>query len=271
MKYVKLFEHWLYEAEGGVKPFDPKNPGATLLVDITVGDMFKDDETVSATLESVLNRAIAKQDSPDAPKSVKVERFQFEFEGDVEKLKSSLKEIKNAIPVTNVETNKKYFVNLFDLDSDTRANFDKLVAQNQTLLLVSPASGEYAKESKRESLKSRPNIALTNDVFFLGCDPDAKSWNGYISALGDKTSILDVKKKTNFVLLTGDSISANTCNLIGLFQIMSDSAVKKTAISKLSFKSYPTGDFNMEQVAKTLGYKIPKDYSSKQGVEKKKA
>lgn len=272
MKYLKLFENWLNEAEGEVKPFDPKNPGASLVVDITAGDMFKDDQTAATTLESILNRAIAKQDSPEAPKAVKVERFQFEFEGDLEKMKSSMKENKYGLPITNLDTNKKYFIQLFDLDSDTRGNFEKLIAQNQTLLMVSPASGEYSSESKREALKSRPVIELSNDVFILGCDLNAKTWNGYTSSVGEGTSVLDAKKKTNFILLTGGTISANDCNLIGLFQIMSDSAVRKTAISKLSFKTYPTGDFNMEKVAKTLGYKIPKDYSSKQGgIELKKA
>lgn len=269
MKYVKLFENWLNEAE--VKPFDSKNPGETLIVDITVEDMFKDDVTAASTLESVLNRAIAKKDSADAPKAVKVERFQFEF-NDKESLQKALKENKDGLPITNVDTKTKYFIQYFDIESEAMGNFEKLIEGNQTLLLVSPEGAEYAKESKRKALASRPVIELTNDVFLLGCDPNAKTWDGYVSTLGGGTSIMDTKKLVVFSLLTGTTITVNNCNLIGLFQIMSDSAVRKTAIAKLSFRSYPTGDFNMAQAAKTLGYKIPKDYSSKQGgIEVKKA
>lgn len=267
MKYVKLFEAWLNEDESKseVKPFDPSNPSESLIVDITVEDMFKDEATVAPTLASILNKAIAKKDSPDAAKSVKVERFQFEAKGDKEVFQKSIKEYKNGIPMTNVDTKTKYFINFFDIDPDVMKKIESMVEANQTLLLVSPESGEYSKVIQRESIKSRPSIELTNDVFLLACDSNVKNWNEYVSSLGGNTSLMDEKNKVNFQLLTGATITSETCNLLGLFQIMSDPNLKKTAIKSFAFKSFPKSDFNLSQVAKTLGYKIPKGYTAKQG------
>jgi hypothetical protein len=264
-KYVKLFENWLVEADEAVKPFDASNPGGTLVVDITVGDMFKDESVVATTLASVLNKAIAKKDSPDVEQTIKVEKFQFETKGDKEAFQKSIKESKYAFPMTNIDTNKKYFINFFDIDEETMKKLEAMAESDQTLLLVSPASGEYSKESKRESLKSRPIIELTNDVFLLGCDSNFKKWSDYPGGVGADTSILDLKKKTNFQLLTGSTITSESCNMLGLFQIMSDPNLKKTAIKSMAFKSFPKSDFNLVQVASTMGYKIPKDYSVKQG------
>jgi hypothetical protein len=262
MKYIKLFENWLNEAE--VKPFDASNPGETLVVDITVGDMFKDDKTIASTMESVLNKAFAKKDSADVSKSLRVERFQFEFK-DKGAFQTYLKEHPSALPLTNIDTKEKYFIQYFDLDSNDISSIEKLIENNQTLLLVSPEGSQYSKEMKRKNLDTRPVIGLTNDVFLLACDTDAKTWDGYPSTFGAETSIMDTKNLVKFNLLSGGSVNVNTCNFIGLFQIMSNPNVRKTAIEKLSFKTYPIADFDISQVAKTLGYKVPDNYTSKQG------
>ena len=73
MKYVKLFENWLNEAEGGaVKPFDAKDPGETLVVDITEEDLYKDPKVMHIILQSMFNRGAAKKDSPDVPEAIEV-------------------------------------------------------------------------------------------------------------------------------------------------------------------------------------------------------
>ena len=72
MKYVKLFENWLNEAEGEVKPFDAKVPGTTLVVDITQEDLLKDSKETHKILQSMFNRGMAKKDAPDVEESIKV-------------------------------------------------------------------------------------------------------------------------------------------------------------------------------------------------------
>ena len=61
MKYVKLFENWLNEAENKVKPFDPKNPWSTSLLDISAKDVYNLFYTKGADLklaEDVMNRIL---------------------------------------------------------------------------------------------------------------------------------------------------------------------------------------------------------------------
>ena len=64
MKYVKLFENWLNEAEGEVKPFDAKVPGTTLVVDITQEDLLKDSKETHKILQSMFNRGMANISAP---------------------------------------------------------------------------------------------------------------------------------------------------------------------------------------------------------------
>lgn len=59
MKYLKLFESWINEADGeSSKPFNPDKPDETLIVDISAQDLASlDDKKLAAALSSILNRA----------------------------------------------------------------------------------------------------------------------------------------------------------------------------------------------------------------------
>ncbi len=73
MKYIKLFENWLNEADNtGVKPFDPKKPEETLVVDISQEDLLKDPNRTNRILQSIFSRAMAKKDAPDVEESISV-------------------------------------------------------------------------------------------------------------------------------------------------------------------------------------------------------
>jgi hypothetical protein len=76
MKYVKLFENWLLEAEGEVaKPatFDPKKPSKTLIVDISQENMAKlVPDWQASWLRKILNKAYYKKDTIDFDEELKV-------------------------------------------------------------------------------------------------------------------------------------------------------------------------------------------------------
>ena len=65
MKYVKLFENWLNEAEeGAVKPFDPKKSLQTKVVDINNENFAKvsDVNTQRNIIRGILNKCFAKKE-----------------------------------------------------------------------------------------------------------------------------------------------------------------------------------------------------------------
>ena len=55
MKYIKLFESWLNEADTNSK-LDPKKPDSTLVVDITVGDIKQNQADVKNIYASIFKK-----------------------------------------------------------------------------------------------------------------------------------------------------------------------------------------------------------------------
>jgi hypothetical protein len=83
MKYVKLFENWLNEAEEGkseVKPFDPKKPYETLVVDITNEDFAKSDKKQKIVIESILARCFDKTEKVEESK-VWIREYKATYDG----------------------------------------------------------------------------------------------------------------------------------------------------------------------------------------------
>ena len=142
MKYVKLFENWLNEAE--VKPFDPKAPGATLVVDITQEDLLKDPKETHTILQSMFNRGMAKKDAPDVEESIKVIPL---YVGDSkapndEPFKTPQGSTTIASIIVNDSEGKKYYVKVNTGGSQLEDELKALQKNKTPIFLVTSSKNE---------------------------------------------------------------------------------------------------------------------------------
>ena len=84
MKYVKLFENWLNEADeakpatfDSEKPFDFSKPNETAIVDITGKEVGNDPLQVQKVIETTINRIKGKRDEPGFDIDGFVGRFKY--------------------------------------------------------------------------------------------------------------------------------------------------------------------------------------------------
>ena len=253
MKYVKLFENWLNEAEGEVKPFDAKVPGTTLVVDITQEDLLKDSKETHKILQSMFNRGMAKKDAPDVEESIKVIPL---YVGDskapnkdpfLSQASSGGSLVMKSIIVNDSEGNKynvKVETGGSQLEDDLKA-----LKKNKTPIFLVTSSKNEAWHVDKDGVEI---IQPSNEVVILLPENNQK-WE--IKAAKDfslnvEFSILNGKKLSTSLISLG-SIVKNIGNIASKAQLVNDKAA--TPID----------------VAGILGYEIPKDYTPKMGGVKK--
>jgi hypothetical protein len=250
MKYVKLFENWLNEAEGEVKPFDPKAPGATLVVDINQEDLLKDPKETHTILQSMFNKGMAKKDKPGVEETIKVVPL---YVGnpklpakDPYLIPPGTERITSII--VNDSEGNKYNVKVETGGSQLEDEL-KALQKNKTPIFLVTSSKNEAWHVDKDGVEI---IQPSNEVVILLPENNQK-WE--IKAAKDfslnvEFSILNGKKLSTSLISLG-SIVKNIGNIASKAQLVNDKAA--TPID----------------VAGILGYEIPKDYTPKMGGVKK--
>ena len=251
MKYIKLFENWLNEAE--VKPFDANNPDETLVVDITEEDLYKDPKVMHIILQSMFNRGAAKKDSPDVPEAIEViplyvgwakqvnpkEPWHLTSEGNLK-----------GFYVRGVNGEEYTVVNKLNGDDlgKTIETLEALHKEKTPIFLVTNAKDSWfeKKEDGNLFINLKPNNILLLPNWNSG-KWEIKNPKGF--ALDSKIEYRGQERKGGFF----------NQQLGGLVESMSNFGKSGWASSV----SHPT------ELAKTLGYEIGKDYTPKMGGVKK--
>lgn len=237
MKYLKLFENWLNEAEEGeIKPFDPNKPLDTRVVDITNGDFEKANEEQKRTIiGSILAKCFEKSEKITEPK-VRVSYFKVD----------SFKSVGNK-------------------DDLYRFN---LKSQDDKPVFITCKNGK-----KLENASDFYILTLSGDEIATGTYKDeiqSKSGSGikrFILVSNDK-----VKKAEDFVLnsnwivynhdkYTKEPIIEATLGNVAAF---ATTKLENLAMLKDADAGKP------KEIAKALGYEIPDNYTPGKGVEEGK-
>jgi hypothetical protein len=235
MKYVKLFENWLNEAEEGkseVKPFDPKKPFETLVVDISQDDiMGVDGKDVRKTLDNILAKCISKSEktSGSVP-NLTVNRYDWtdwELRGSIPTL--ILRSSDGSVYTVKLPQKSTDFVK----DLRAGADFD------ETVFYVSLYEGDDWVNDKMNIL-AKPKTFL---IFGLG-------------PLSSKDFLLNVECT---VISLDEKMSFMSKATLG--SICAFATTKFENIATLSDKQAGTP----QNIAKALGYEIPDNYAPKDG------
>lgn len=269
MKYLKLFENWLNEADGGgAKPFDANNPGATLVVDITQKDMLnltKDYDKLGDCLSSFLNKGFLKKDPLGAGEyKVSVTKCEIiESKGGKDSYGNSIHKVflkytgsSSSFIDLGFKDEKNQFI--LNIDSDFQKlidHFDSLKASKIPVYLVTlngskvkifgefgdhlilkdgacilmPKRGEFWEDT----FKNEKDFAFNSEINLLY----SKKHSGVEGGLGDLMPQIE-KLMTNYGSI---------------------------------FQTHTEDKWTPQIIAKQLGYEIPDNYAPGQGVEKKKA
>ena len=249
MKYIKLFENWLNEAE--VKPFDAKAPGATLVVDITQEDLLKDSKETHTILQSMFNRGMAKKDKPDVEETIKVIPLYLGDPKDSNKdpflsqASSSGSLVMKSIIVNDGE-GKKYNVKVETGGSQLEDDLKSLQKNKTPIFLVTSSKNESWHVDKDGVEIIQPS----NEVVILlpGNNQKWEIKDPKDFSLNVEFSILNGKKLSTSLISLG-SIVKNIGNIASKAQLVNDKAATP------------------KEIAGILGYKIPDNYAPKQGVK----
>jgi hypothetical protein len=231
MKYVKLFENWLNEAEEGkseVKPFDPNKPEETLVVDITQNDLREGD--IQKNLGILLSKCIDKTEKKDNPNSnLNFQSYTLKgisWKGDIATLELELK----GGNTNYLELNQ----NLKNVAGNLKNNYEDSEA-----FYVSLYEGEDWINDKKY-IKRKPKSFLIIGL----SNPEVNDF-----ALNSESMVITLDEKMSFA-------SKTTLGTICAF-----ATTKFENIAELSNKQAGTP----QNIAKLLGYEIPDNYAPKDG------
>ncbi len=231
MKYVKLFENWLNEAEEGkseVKPFDPKKPGETLVVDISVNDFTE--ENIQKNLGILLSKCIDKTEKKDNKNSnLFIQSYTLygnSWKGSIATIGLKAKDGN----MNYVELNQK----LSRLSGDLMKDYE-----NSEVFYVSLYEGDDWINDKKY-IQKKPKSFL----IFGFWSSDVKDF-----ALNLESTVITLDEKMSFA-------SKTTLGTICAF-----ATTKFENIATLSDKQAGTP----QNIAKALGYEIPDNYAPKDG------
>lgn len=242
MKYVKLFENWLNEAEGGVKPFDPGKPSETLVVDITNDNFAKANvEIQKRILNSIFTKCFVKN-----------EKF--------ENIETSIMDfiLKSGSDSEIELNNDKGTIRAYAGYNQSFQGWDKLDKfDGKTCFLLFRADSEPIRGVYKDTLSPSTGDASFMKVliFPLGND-DPKDFllnSKWVVHYHDKKAIRD---KKSFYETTLGSLAA-----------WGTKQFKYTSVDILN----DTNAGKPQNIAKVLGYEIPDNYTPGKGVEKTKA
>lgn len=239
MKYVKLFENWLNEAEGKIKPFDPKKPGDTLVFDISAWDV--NAYKIESAYQSIFNRLLAKTDSPDVEQKVIVTQYNLYLDSD------------------NTAKNV-YLTNLNDLSKSFTAGEYAILDQTEVPdPVINNEFVPYAvrgKDVKIPSKKSKYKLAGYNvppsECFFVIFPV---KWPN----TSDKKTPFFTEDSSFYVWGGGDKVE-----LVSLSKIV-NGFLNFEEKGKMVFDK----SIDLKQLAEVLGYEIPDNYTPKKGGAKK--
>lgn len=236
MKYLKLFENWLNEAEGETKPFDPKNPSETLIFDISNEDIFKNSESIDMILKSIFSKAFDKQELKDSESVSVITLYPYEFAADNKFLELHSKPSGQG---------DKYIMKSSDI-----TKFGQKLTQlgvsvndfkdNKIIYLVTLGNNQNWKDSDN-------NIKLDQKTFFVFADTQPQD---------QKQSL-----ESEWIVVT----DLNNPMKVSLGQLAAFSSTKFENLAMLKDKE--AGSPVM--IAKLFGYEIPKNYTPKSGTAKK--
>lgn len=263
MKYVKLFENWLLEAEGGVKPFDPSKPFETLMVDITAKEtsvIFDKDKDLKQA-ESLMNRFLKsiykKSDGP-------------ELEGE-------------TIPLKAIAFKSEFFHrdNTSELSKSKKSYIELTDSNGNAILLMDDSEGSVIGTGWKE-LGLWEGRTLTISI--------KDNFNGLVFIITKENDIQTKESKNdnkNIVLNKGDiilalssmdasekrpSVLGQDCAVIQFGKVPQTRMSLFTALKYCaddSQKLRSTGIEKPSVLASYLGYTVPDNYTPKQGGIKK--
>jgi hypothetical protein len=269
MKYVKLFENWLNEAEGGaVKPapaFNPKKPSKTLVVDISQKDMaacLTTTESLQNCLYSFLNRGYFKKDPLDSDEDqIICVPCRIGYSGRDEKKVGSKKKyyftqsIKNDYEDLGFPDNRAKLI-WEDPDADPDASGDsgvdgnvkqfKEMKENKAPVFYITKSGFIPKVDKDEVFQPSPG------AFFLIPADTKYNWNDTF-----KGTEKDFALNSQFTIIDGRDLNNQTVTLGDLVLNIQDALNNNKRIKPSSPKP--------QDIAQALGYTIPDNYTPKMG------
>ena len=241
MKYVKLFENWLNEAEEGateVKPFDPSKPFDTRIVDISNEDFSKaNDEQKRVIIGSILAKCFDKSEKVTDSK-IRVSFF-------------TIDEMK-TVPGQDNTNNVKFTLK----GEDGKAAFITCVnagkiQDEKSLYVVSMGGEDILTGTYKDTIEQTNNPEKKRIVLFSsgkeGKPEDfvlSSNWTVYDHTKGAKETIIEAT--------------------LGNVAAFATTKFANTAMLKDANAGNP------KNLAKALGYEIPENYAPKQGVEAKK-
>ena len=232
MKYVKLFENWLNEAEGEIKPFDPNKPFESRVVDITNEDFSQADEKqkrviIGSTLAKCFDKSEKVTDS-------KIRVTYFKVDG--------MKSVGNTGDMYRFDLKSENGKSAFITCKDA----NKLEDASAFYIITSPedeiVTGTYKDEIKPKSGDTKRFILVSNDKGAKGDD----------FVLNSNWIVYDFNKdakETTFEATLGNVAALATTKL------------ENVAILKDANAGKP------ESLAKALGYEIPANYTPGKGIE----
>jgi len=237
MKYVKLFENWLNEAEEGkseVKPFDPKKPGETLVVDITSLDFNQDDGKYSSRIMGSILGKCVKKNEKEKDSELTIIKFNIEEIRIPQYLKTATIFVKEGRASGVSKTIKMIIPNDLNLQ------------EGDSVYYISKYSGEdWVSETGYPNILKKPKTFL---FFPSGMSGDS-SGNGFcLYEEGHLINWSDPKESIQAIKTTLGGICAFATSNFENLAILKDANAGKP-----------------QNIAKALGYEIPDNYAPKDG------
>ena len=237
MKHIKLFENWLNEAESTVKPFDPKKPNDTLVVDITKDQLFGDETKTASILQSLLSKAFDKTEKISSPK-VSVQKFTaYDYPptpgGFYLKLSNK------------TQTEGQYRVFLAKKAANELGLSD-LTSLKEPVYLVT-------LEDKQDWVDERLKIKIDAKTYLLFKDPE------------DEGQKEDFALNSIWQVVGGQTKDEAISCTLGQILALASTKLESSAMLKDAKAGTP------QNIAKALGYEIPENYTPGKGVETSKA
>lgn len=244
MKYLKLFENWLNEAESGaVKPFDPQKSIQTKVVDITNENFAKvsDVKQQRNILRGILNKCFAKKEDYEEGE---IKMYPCKYSSDQDNRMKLDIEGKGECDLRTQNRNISF------PGWDKMGKFDGkncfFVALEKDTKIFTGTYGDQIEPSKQADL---PRVI----IFPVGGD-DPKGFLLNSKWLVQYCNNEAIKAEKSFYETTLGCIAAWASD-----QFKDISALGDTNAGK------------PQNIAKILGYEIPDNYAPGQGVETKKA
>lgn len=235
MKYLKLFENWLNEAEEGSKTFSPDKPWETFVFDVSNEDMFGNTEKLNGILKSILAKSFDKTELKESNSVSVVTLYPYDFSADSKGIilysKPSGQGDKYVIK-TDVAKFSQKLKSIGIEFTDFR--------DNQVIYLVTLGTNQNWKDGEN-------NIKIDPKTFFVFADNKPQ----------DEKLVLD----SEWIVVTDIQNPVK----VTLGQVAAYSSSKFENLATLKDKSLGTPQL----IAKTMGYEIPIDYTPKKGTAKR--